>query len=172
MSSSSDEPKPTIWRWLLPLLIALIALWLLSSLFGRKDAPMDTTPPATVEPAPAPEPTPAPLEAPPSASGAPSANLYFDVGSADLPADATGGLEPVVAWLKANPSTIAVVSGYHDPTGDQAVNEELAKGRADSVRNALVGAGVDEARIDMQKPIVTTGGGSLEDARRVEVTVR
>jgi hypothetical protein len=35
MSSSSDEPKPTIWRWLLPLLIALIALWLLSSLFGR-----------------------------------------------------------------------------------------------------------------------------------------
>jgi hypothetical protein len=24
----------------------------------------------------------------------------------------------------------------------------------------------------MEKPVVTTGGGSLEDARRVEVTVR
>jgi hypothetical protein len=40
------------------------------------------------------------------------------------------------------------------------------------VRDALVAAGVEEARITVDKPVVTTGGGSLEDARRVEVTVR
>jgi hypothetical protein len=40
------------------------------------------------------------------------------------------------------------------------------------VRDALVAGGIEEARITMEKPVVTTGGGSLEDARRVEVTVR
>jgi hypothetical protein len=40
------------------------------------------------------------------------------------------------------------------------------------VQAALVAAGIEEARIDMQKPVVAAGGGSLEDARRVEVTVR
>ena len=65
-----------------------------------------------------------------------------------------------------------MISGYHDPTGDQAANEELAKNRAGSVRDALVAAGVDESRINMEKPVVTSGGGTLADARRVEVTVR
>jgi len=74
--------------------------------------------------------------------------------------------------MKANPASTAVISGYHDPTGDQAANEELARNRAGSVRDALVAGGIEEARITMEKPVVTTGGGSLEDARRVEVTVR
>jgi cytochrome c oxidase subunit 2 len=81
-------------------------------------------------------------------------------------------LSSVIDYLKANPASTAVISGYHDPTGDQAANEELAKNRAGSVRDALVAAGIAESRIDMQKPTVTTGGGTLEDARRVEVTVR
>ena len=91
---------------------------------------------------------------------------------ADLPADSTGGLEPVIAYLKANPSTTAVVSGYHDPSGDPAANEKLAKNRALAVQNALEGAGVDAGRIELEKPQVTTGSGSADDARRVEVTVR
>jgi len=169
------ESKSSIWRWLIPLLIALAALWLLSSLFGRKEAPVETTPPpVATEPAPTTEPAPAPVE--PSTEGAtgaaPSANLYFEVDSADLPADATGGLEPVVAYLKANPSSMAVISGFHDPTGDAAKNAELAKNRAQAVANALEGAGVDASRIDLHKPDETTGSGSHEDARRVEVTVQ
>jgi len=78
----------------------------------------------------------------------------------------------LVAYLKANPSSMAVVSGFHDPTGDAAKNAELAKNRAEAVRNALEGAGVDASRIDLHKPDETTGGGSHEDARRVEVTVQ
>lgn len=31
---------------------------------------------------------------------------------------------------------------------------------------------IEEARIEMQKPIETTGSGDLEEARRVEVSVR
>jgi outer membrane protein OmpA-like peptidoglycan-associated protein len=169
---TAEVSRPSIWRWLLPLLIALLAIWLLAKVFGRREVPAEQTPPpAAVEPA-----QPAPVE--PAAAdtspvaGAPTATLYFDVGSADLPADSTGGLEPVVAYLKANPSTTAVVSGYHDPSGDAAVNEELARNRALSVQNALEGAGVEAARINLEKPVVTTGAGSPDDARRVEVTVR
>ena len=170
-----ERGSPSVLRWLIPLLIALVAIWLLSSLFGRRQEPTETAPPpVATQPAPAPEPTPAPGAGPSTETGAttPSANLSFEVGSADLPADSTGGLEPVVAYLKANPSTKAVVSGFHDSTGDAAKNEELAKNRAAAVRNALEGAGIDEERIDLEKPVVTTGGGTPEDARRVEVTVR
>jgi outer membrane protein OmpA-like peptidoglycan-associated protein len=166
------ERRSSIWRWLLPLLIALGALWLLSSLFGRKERPVDeTTAPAAVEQAPAVEPAPAPTTAPADAAGA-TATVYFDVDQTALPAGADAALSSVIAYLQTNPGTTAVISGYHDPTGDQAANEELAKNRATSVRDALMAAGIEESRIDMQKPVVTTGGGTLEDARRVEVTIR
>jgi K(+)-stimulated pyrophosphate-energized sodium pump len=170
-----ESSRPSIWRWLLPILIALLAIWLLSKVFGsRKAAPVDETPPpAAAESAPQ---QPAPVEPPPAdtaqLAGAPSATLYFEVGSADLPADSTGGLEPVIAFLKANPSTTAVVSGYHDPSGDTATNEELARDRARAVQIALEGAGIEAARIELEKPAVTTGSASPDDARRVEVTVR
>jgi type IV pilus assembly protein PilC len=36
----------------------------------------------------------------------------------------------------------------------------------------MMAAGVPEAQIDMVKPIVTTGGGDLAEARRVEVAIR
>jgi hypothetical protein len=159
------ERPATIWRWLLPLLIALGALWLLSSLFGRKERPVDEAPP----PAAAVEPAPAVVE---PAATIPTATVYFDVGQATLPAGGEAALASVIDYMKAIPGATAVISGYHDPTGDQTANEELAKNRAGAVQAALVAAGIDEARIAMQKPVVAAGGGSLEDARRVEVTVR
>lgn len=164
------ERRSSIWRWLVPLLIALGLLWLLSTLFGRQEQPLEeATPPAAMEPAPLPAPEP---ETGAPAGAAPTATVYFDVDQSALPAGSDTALSSVIIYLKANPASTAVISGYHDPTGDRAANEELAKGRAGSVRDALVAAGVEEARITMDKPVVTTGGGSLEDARRVEVTVR
>ena len=163
------EQRSSIWRWLIPLLIALAVLWLLSSVFGRKERPEEAaTPPTAVEPAPAPAPA---MEVAPSAA-APTATVYFDVDQSALPAGSDTALSSVISYLQANPGTTAVISGYHDPTGDQAANEELARNRAASVRDALVAGGIEETRINMEKPVVTTGGGTLEDARRVEVTVR
>jgi OmpA-OmpF porin, OOP family len=164
------ERRSSIWRWLIPLLIALALLWLLSSLFSRKEQPAEvsTPPAAAVESAPAPAVQP---EVAPTTT-APTATVYFDVDQAALPAGSNTALSPVIDYLKTNPGTTAVISGYHDPTGDQAANEELAKNRAASVRDALVAAGVEASRINMEKPVVTTGGGTLADARRVEVTVR
>jgi outer membrane protein OmpA-like peptidoglycan-associated protein len=170
------EPKSSIWRWLLPLLIALGLLWLLSRCMGRdevvEEAVIETAPAPVVEPAPAPAPLPAPaVDAAPVAE-MPLANFYFEVDQYTLPVAREGSLEAVIAYLQANPTAVASVSGYHDPTGDAAHNEELAKKRAQAVKDAMMAAGVPESQIDMVKPIVTTGSGDMAEARRVEVAIR
>jgi len=113
---------------------------------------------------------PAPSAAAPVAP-VPAANLYFELDKFDLPADAAGNLAAIVEYLKANPSAKAAISGYHDPTGDREHNIELARNRAFAVRDYLMQQGIEEARMDMRKPIETTGSGSLDEARRVEVSV-
>lgn len=101
----------------------------------------------------------------------PGAKLYFDTGKTTLPGDADASLAPIIDWLKAHAESKAVLSGFHDPRGDQAFNEELAKNRAKAVREALKTAGIDESRIEMRKPESVDGGGDLAEARRVEVSV-
>jgi len=165
----APEPaKSSIWRWLLPLLLVLGALLLLSRCMKKEVPVVESvpTPAPQVEVAPA----PAPVEAAPV--DLPKAELFFEVGQAAMPANTGAALAPIVSYLAANPMAMAAVAGFHDPTGDAAANEELAKNRAIGVRDALVNAGVAEGRIVMDKPVVTTGDGSLEAARRVEVTIR
>lgn len=101
----------------------------------------------------------------------PAAKLYFDTGKTALPSDSSTTLAPIVEWLKAHDVAKAILSGYHDPRGNQTVNENLAKNRAKSVREALKAAGIDEARIEMRKPESVDGGADLAEARRVEVSV-
>ena len=100
------------------------------------------------------------------------ANVYFPSGSAQLPMDAGSTLDAVIRTLRDNPQAIARVSGFHDATGNAEVNAELARQRAQNVRDALVAAGIDTTRVDLDKPALTTGSGDADAARRVEVTVR
>jgi hypothetical protein len=167
MAAAPEPAKASIWRWLLPVLLVLGALLLLSRCM-KKEEPVQATP----EVAPQAEvlPAPAPVEAAPAVL--PQAVLFFDTGATALPADSGTALAPVIAYLGANPTAMAVVSGFNDPTGDRAANEELAKNRAIAVRDALVAGGIADTRIELLKPADTTGEGSLEAARRVEVTVR
>lgn len=94
-------------------------------------------------------------------------NFYFATGSADLAPGAAEALAAVIKGVESGRK--AVVSGYHDTTGDPAVNESLAKKRAEMIRDVLVGLGVPAAKIDLQKPEVTAGSGNNAEARRVEV---
>jgi photosynthetic reaction center cytochrome c subunit len=100
--------------------------------------------------------------------------LYFGVGSSALATDQSKGLEQIVATLGAQRSRVAFVSGYHSASGELAANQELAKQRAFSVRDALVAAGVPAARVQLDKPQQTEANIAGEDpsARRVEVTLR
>jgi outer membrane protein OmpA-like peptidoglycan-associated protein len=98
--------------------------------------------------------------------------VYFEVGKADLPEDAPMLLRPAISAAQAMPGSTLMVSGYHDASGDAAANAELAKRRALAVREFLLAAGIGEQRIELAKPVVTTGGADDDQARRVEVTLR
>lgn len=144
------EAGSSIWRWLLPLLLVLGALWLLTQFTGGSDEPGQ---PTQIQ------------------SGTPSVNLYFDLGSADLPAGASGEVSEIVSYMKANPTATASIAGYHDRSGAAEINEQLAKDRAVAVQRLLVAGGIDANRLVLDEPLIASGG-SADDARRVEVVVR
>ncbi|HTN48399.1 MAG TPA: OmpA family protein [Burkholderiaceae bacterium] len=97
--------------------------------------------------------------------------IYFELGKAELPADAQSRLDALFVTGTHKHATW-VVSGYHDASGDTAANAELAKQRAFAVRDLLVARGVSPQSIELSKPIVTLGGTDPREARRVEVTLR
>ncbi|CAK7066188.1 MAG: hypothetical protein MESAZ_01892 [Saezia sanguinis] len=96
-------------------------------------------------------------------------HFYFAPGKADLADGAKAALADAVAAAKRG--RFLVISGFHDPTGDPAANEELAKQRALNVRAALVAMGVPQTQLYLLRPTETTGDGSYAQARRVEVVI-
>ncbi|STZ76793.1 OmpA family protein [Bergeriella denitrificans] len=95
--------------------------------------------------------------------------FYFASGKSDLAAGAEEALQEVLAGVKEGKK--AMVSGFHDTTGNQAQNEELSKQRAFAVKNALMGFGVAEEQIELRKPENSEGSGNNAEARRVEVVL-
>jgi K(+)-stimulated pyrophosphate-energized sodium pump len=93
--------------------------------------------------------------------------FYFDTGKTDLAGGAADALVDVVKGVAAGKK--AVISGYHDATGDPVANAELAKQRAFKVRDTLKSIGVPEDKIELKKPEQLTGTGPNAEARRVEV---
>ena len=93
--------------------------------------------------------------------------FYFDSGKTDLAGGAADALVDVVKGVAGGKK--AVVSGFHDATGDAAANAELAKQRAFKVADALKSIGVPDDKIEMKKPEQLTGTGPNAEARRVEV---
>lgn len=96
--------------------------------------------------------------------------FYFASGKSDL---ATGGNEALAEVVRAVAAgKKAVISGFHDATGDPVMNAELAKQRAFAVRDALLTLGVAQDKVELMKPEQTLATGSDSEARRVEVTVK
>jgi hypothetical protein len=98
--------------------------------------------------------------------------LYFNVSSAVLQGEQSKGLAQLVATMTTTPRVQAIISGYHSASGELAANQELAKQRAFTVRDALLAAGVPAARVVLSKPLQAEANLQGEDpaARRVEVT--
>ena len=95
--------------------------------------------------------------------------FYFATGQADLAPGAVDALAEAIAAAQAG-SALAI-SGFHDATGSLEANEELAKRRAQAVRDVLAAAGVKPENLQLSKPEVTTGTGNNAEARRVEVSI-
>jgi len=164
-AAATVATKSGLMRWL-PWLIGAAVLLFLWTMFSGKPAPT---------PAPAPAPAPkaaAPASAPMPAAVATSlpAKVYFDVGAAAVGADSGKTIAAVADMIKKDNLKVTV-TGYTDKTGDVAKNEELAKGRATAVRDALKAAGVAEANMEMKPPMFVEIGaaGSDAEARRVEI---
>ena len=96
--------------------------------------------------------------------------FYFATGKAEV---APGGREALADVVKAVQSgSTALVSGYHDASGDPAKNAELAKQRAEAVGEALKAAGAPADKVELAKPAQTQADGPPAEARRVEVTIK
>ena len=94
--------------------------------------------------------------------------FYFATGKTDLAEGAQEALGVIIKGVATGQT--AVISGFHDATGDLAINQELAKQRADAVADALKSLGVNDDKIELRKPEDTEADGtSLAEARRVEV---
>jgi membrane fusion protein (multidrug efflux system) len=126
------------------------------------DAPVKATPyvpkPGTPEAA--------PVSTPPGASLA----VHFAKGKSTLDAEALRLLKGFAPPMKGGTNAIDV-TGYADRTGNRAANVELAKRRAQAVREALVAEGIPADRVHLREPVDVTGSGSDEQARRVDLSV-
>lgn len=172
MSSSDDDSQQ---RFALGFLFALIAL-VIAAVVGtvvvkRLNASGGATPAPAAQAG-----APAPAAAQAAGDDAASVRVedgvvkfYFATAKADLVPGAEEVLADVVKGVAEGKK--AVISGFHDATGDAARNAELAKQRAFAVRDALKALGVPEDRIELKKPEETTATGSNAEARRVEVAL-
>ncbi|MDR5770388.1 cytochrome c oxidase subunit II [Caballeronia sp. LP006] len=98
------------------------------------------------------------------------ASIYFETGKSTLPAEANDAVQAAAAYAKAHPEAKLAISGFTDASGGADLNAELAKQRAQAVRDALKAAGVSEDRIVLKKPESVTGGTDAKEARRVEIS--
>jgi outer membrane protein OmpA-like peptidoglycan-associated protein len=167
MFSQDDDNQGVVLGVLFGLIALVIALVIGVSIYKTNSMATPATKPAAVAAAPAAEAV---------ADGASVkvvggvVKFYFASGKADLAAGGNEALAEVVRAVAAGKT--AVISGFHDATGDPAKNAELAKQRAFVVRDALKALGVAEDKVELKKPEQTLATGSDGEARRVEVAVQ
>jgi len=177
MTSQDDEQEGRIVAAVL--IAALLAVGLAVGIGIQKSRGTGATAATTAVAAPAADPVSAPavaVAAAPVAADDASVviengvvTFYFASGKADLASGALDALGDAIAAAKGGKRL--VLSGFHDATGNPAQNAELAKKRALSVRDALVGAGVAVASLELKKPEEAVGTGNDAEARRVEVMI-
>ncbi|SNB46948.1 OmpA family protein [Geobacter sp. DSM 9736] len=105
-------------------------------------------------------------------------DLLFDVNSATVRGSAADELRKFAKVVNQYPQTMIYVAGHTDSTGTADVNQRLSERRAASVKQILVGQGVDSSRVSTAgygelKPVGDnkTDGGRAKN-RRVDITIK
>lgn len=104
-------------------------------------------------------------------------DVLFDFNKAELKSSALPNVTTLAAFLQENPDRKVIVEGYTDSVGSASYNQGLSERRAESVRRALLRAGVDPARVVAQGygkeyPVADNSSNSgRAQNRRVEVTI-
>lgn len=76
--------------------------------------------------------------------------ILFPTNGTTLSSEAKKDLTAFASSLISNPETNVQIFGYTDNTGGMDVNERVATGRADAVRNYLMNSGVSSTRLVAQ----------------------
>uniref|UniRef100_UPI004049AE0D OmpA family protein n=2 Tax=Flavobacterium sp. TaxID=239 RepID=UPI004049AE0D len=75
---------------------------------------------------------------------------YFEFNKRKPTNVSTNGIDFLVTYLRKNPAASVTIIGYADEIGDSAYNQKLASDRAESVKNMVIKAGIDAARISIK----------------------
>jgi outer membrane protein OmpA-like peptidoglycan-associated protein len=104
-------------------------------------------------------------------------DIHFDNNRAELKSSASNSVERLGAFLLKYPQRKVLAEGYTDNVGSADSNMDLSVRRANAVRLALIGMGVDSNRIATHGygetyPVSTNGTPEGREAnRRVEVVL-
>jgi outer membrane protein OmpA-like peptidoglycan-associated protein len=104
-------------------------------------------------------------------------DVLFDTGRAELKPGAERNVDRLSAFLKANPARKVLIEGYTDSVGSDTLNQALSERRADAVRAALQGMGVDRAQLATEgfgeaRPVAGNGNAAGRQMnRRVEIVL-
>jgi outer membrane protein OmpA-like peptidoglycan-associated protein len=104
-------------------------------------------------------------------------DVLFDTNEAQLKSGGVRNVQKLADFFKEYPERTVMIEGFTDSTGSDSLNQQLSDRRADSVRTALLGMGMNPNRITSRGygeayPVAgndTAAGRQLN--RRVELVV-
>jgi outer membrane protein OmpA-like peptidoglycan-associated protein len=74
-------------------------------------------------------------------------DVLFDTGKSDLRSGGSQSVQKLADFLKQYPLRTALIEGYTDSVGGDMLNDQLSERRAESVRSALMQAGISGDRL-------------------------
>ena len=74
-------------------------------------------------------------------------SIYFNANSNDLTANAFERLDRVALFMAQNPQTQIRINGFSDSTGTSSYDQMVSEVRANTVKNYLIGKGVEPSKI-------------------------
>lgn len=74
-------------------------------------------------------------------------NFLFDTDKSEVRANETSKISDIAAYMQKNPSVQVGIDGFADPRGTDAYNQSLSERRVNTIRDALVAAGVPSDKI-------------------------
>ena len=102
--------------------------------------------------------------------------VFFGYDSSDLDSDALELLQDQVAWLKQNSDVTVTIEGHCDERGTREYNLALGEKRAQSVKNYLIGLGINPDRVSTisygkERPAVVGSNDGAWSQNRRSVTI-